>query len=97
MTNSNEGWVSVDEKLPNDKQRVLCYMGNYRQAVKYDVCQFIKGVVIENDVAGQIIRSEDQHGNNKKPYCWDTFGSMRYFGQDCTHWMPLPEPPNQIP
>jgi len=39
----------------------------------------------------QIYRSEDEHGNNSVPYDWETFGPMKYFGQDVTHWMPIPE------
>lgn len=40
-----------------------------------------------------IITGSDEHGNNLKPYDWHTFGPMKYFGQDVTHWMPLPAPP----
>jgi len=36
--------------------------------------------------------SYDEHGNNTKPYCWVN-SPMTYFGQDVTHWMPLPEKP----
>lgn len=36
----------------------------------------------------------DVHGNNKVPYSWKANGGpMEWFGQDVTHWMPLPEPP----
>lgn len=35
----------------------------------------------------------DQQGNNKVPYCWYANGPMQWFGQEVTHWMPLPQPP----
>lgn len=35
----------------------------------------------------------DQQGNNKVPYCWYSNGPMQWFGQEVTHWMPLPQPP----
>lgn len=36
----------------------------------------------------------DVDGNNTVPYCWRArSGSMRWLGQDVTHWMPLPEAP----
>ena len=36
----------------------------------------------------------DVFGNNKVPYCWNGVNSpMNWFGQDVTHWMPLPQPP----
>jgi hypothetical protein len=36
--------------------------------------------------------ASDEEGNNTKPYSWSNL-PMRYFGQDVTHWMPLPSPP----
>lgn len=39
-------------------------------------------------------RDCDVQGNNKVPYCWKANGGpMKWFGQDVTHWMPLPEAP----
>lgn len=36
----------------------------------------------------------DVHGNNHVPYCWKANGGpMEWFGQNVTHWMPLPEAP----
>ena len=36
----------------------------------------------------------DVFGNNKVPYCWNGVNSpMNWFGQDVTHWMPMPQPP----
>ena len=35
-------------------------------------------------------RSCDEHGNNQVPYYWDTFGPDSFFGQDISHWMPIP-------
>lgn len=37
----------------------------------------------------------DEDGNNKKPYRWYANGRpMDWFGQDVSHWMPLPEEPD---
>ena len=49
----------------------------------------------------QLKRSEsyracDEGWNNKVPYCWRVNGGMMtLFGQNVTHWMPLPEPPKE--
>lgn len=41
-----------------------------------------------------VIKSCDEWGNNTVPYNWEsTCGPMKWFGQNITHWMPLPEPP----
>lgn len=37
----------------------------------------------------------DEQSNNLKPYNWETFGPMSYFGQYATYWMPLIEPPTK--
>jgi hypothetical protein len=38
----------------------------------------------------------DVCGNNTVPYRWKAHGSpMQWFGQEVTHWMPLPEPPKE--
>jgi len=38
----------------------------------------------------QIYRSEDEHGNNLKPYYWSQFGPDSFFGQSITYWMYIP-------
>lgn len=41
-------------------------------------------------------RACDEGFNNKVPYCWSVNGGMvKLFGQNVTHWMPLPEPPKE--
>ena len=35
----------------------------------------------------------DEGWNNRVPYCWYVNGKMKLFGQNVTHWMPLPKPP----
>lgn len=38
----------------------------------------------------------DVFGNNLVPYCWKaTSGPMEWFGQNVSHWMPLPIAPNK--
>ena len=39
----------------------------------------------------------DVHGNNLVPYCWySNYGPGKWFGQEVSHWMPLPEPPKEV-
>lgn len=40
----------------------------------------------------RVIKSCDEDGNNLVPYRWFANGGlMQWFGQDVTHWMPIPE------
>lgn len=42
----------------------------------------------------EVIKPCDLWGNNLVPYCWEIQGGLQtIFGQDVTHWMPLPQPP----
>ena len=38
----------------------------------------------------KIICSEDEHGNNEKPYYFDEFGPGSFFGQEVDLWCELP-------
>jgi hypothetical protein len=43
----------------------------------------------------RVYRECDVQGNNHVPYCWKANGGpMTWFGQNVSHWMPLPEPPH---
>ena len=35
--------------------------------------------------------SADEAGNNKRPYCWNTFGGGVRNGQDVDYWMYIPK------
>jgi hypothetical protein len=36
-----------------------------------------------------IYNNEDEHGNNRVPYNWETVGNSKFYGQEITHWMPI--------
>lgn len=41
-------------------------------------------------------RKCDVFGNNLVPYCWESIsGPMEWFGQNVSHWMPLPNAPKE--
>lgn len=75
--------ISAEErqKMKNgeiaDEDHVLYSSGRYRKCKRSDM-----------------YCPEDEWVNNKVPYRWKALsGPMEWFGQDVTHWMPLPEPP----
>lgn len=91
-------WIPVTERLPEDGQVVLCLWWNIHcvESDNYTVMHFRKGRTAEELKDAKFFRGCDQWGNNKKPYCWDSVhGALSLFGQDVTHWMPLPEPPKE--
>lgn len=102
-------WCHVDDYLPEPNQYVLAiYNGNNwidehdMQRCKCVVVKFKKGLSIkERNAMPQCDRKrtyfeEDEFGNNIKPYCWRTFGSLCLFGQEVIYWKPIILP-NQEP
>lgn len=64
---------------------------------KLVVVQFIPGISKEqrkqlpdSNPRKYIYRDEDQYGNNKVPYCWESFTSGTFFGQECLIYWELP-------
>ena len=94
----NIRWISVEDQLPEDGQKVLCLWWNIHCVTRYnyDVMRFRKGRTAEEMENATVFRSADQWGNNKKPYCWDDERGYIHFGQDVFYWMPLPAPPKDI-
>lgn len=112
-------WISVDERLPKEKQYVLIWLWSGSA----QVARIEKGISmserakmrrgeIENPLIsvsnspfdtgrkavyrGNLYYGADEHGNNKKPYRWVANGGpMTWFGQEVSHWMPLPERPER--
>jgi hypothetical protein len=94
-------WISCEEALPKPNQVVIVY-AKESQMADYSICTFEKGISMEErrQMAGTEralrFKAADEHGNNTNPYCWRKFGPGTYFGQDVTHWMPLPSAPDTI-
>lgn len=98
--------ISVTEKLPENKQYVLAYAFDRpwsdRSAKKYEhlwvVVKFYRGlsiqdrkILLDENERKLIFRTEDEHDNNEKPYCWNPFGPGVFFGQEISHWCELPD------
>lgn len=95
----------VTEKLPQHNQYVLAHLtlDNWRDgddplANRYwVVVKFVKGIskaervkLPDSDKRKRTIYGCDEHGNNLKPYEWDSFGPSSYFGQYVDVWCELP-------
>lgn len=101
-------WISVEDRLPDEGKAVLCmttitnhFMGGELQNIK--IAALRKGLSIKErekmkangDERWRIQTGNDEGvGNNMRPYSWSGFGASDYFGQEVTHWMPLPNPPH---
>ena len=68
-------WVSVDDRLPEEGEYVLCVLKGFNYGGKIQVCKFVPADKFKD-----------------KPY----FEHFRNGFPSVTHWMPLPEPPEEV-
>ena len=90
--------IAVTERLPEDGQRVLIFVptsphGEHRRG--WHTAWFQQGKVARGEI-GEVIAPADQWGNNKRPYRWVQHPAA-WFGQQVSHWLPLPPDPKEIP
>jgi hypothetical protein len=74
-------WISCDEQLPNENEFVLGREIRANGGPGYEIVRLIK-------------TEHTSSTNNSKDYEWKTFGPKQFFGQEITHWMPLPALPD---
>jgi hypothetical protein len=93
-------WIPTKSRnLPQDGDVVLIktnctnVRGRRNQLLQYHVATFCLGRSTSEVESSGVIRFADEHGNNLRPYRWSGDGPCAWFGQEVTHWMPLPEPP----
>ncbi len=81
-------WISVKDRLPEDKQVVLVYSMN-TYSVTFE--KLVKPAIFE-------IRHFHKEGEGEFGRYWDSFRGDRitaFNWTHITHWMPLPEPPKE--
>lgn len=101
-------WIPTDEKLPpegeyvlvvhtrgtwideGDPDRVNCVVAKLVRGISHAERTALRAV---NDPRASRYHRADEHANNERPYCWDTFGPDSFFGQMISYWMPIPPPP----
>lgn len=80
-------WIPVTERLPEESKAVRFYADSHITFTTVLVCGGQKGVTIANrlNVPPTGIPYLDEHATAG----WEWSKGH----EDCTHWMPLPEPP----
>ena len=99
-------WIDIRVELPPEGKYVLVRhnRGNRisedQENVNCVVAMIDMGMSMEDrnkldpdSDEARTFRSADEHGNNKRPYCFDVFGPGSFNGQEIICWMPI-EPLN---
>jgi hypothetical protein len=83
--------VARIEKGITEEERQKMKNGEVEDKIEYSWSQSTGCMPLKRS---NLYKACDVHGNNRVPYCWKANGGpMEWFGQNVTHWMPLPEPP----
>lgn len=65
--------------IPSKKEIGIKYDGDWNKPI------------YETSERWNIYKQEDERANNIVPYCWVILGPGHFFGQEITHWMPIPD------
>lgn len=87
-------WVSVDERLPLDGQRVLCFLPNNTVHLpgKTGATEERK-VVVMRFALDFFLKNPSKTGYAGIPHFWLGEGTSNRFFHEVTHWMDLPPRP----
>lgn len=96
------GWISVEEKLPESNVQVLCIgnKGKHQFVGFYTVGRDVE-VAPDEDYSNDCEDCQDQDYCYLKPGWYEEEETPRseydyqYVSRDVTHWQPLPSPPKQ--
>lgn len=99
----SDWWINCDDQLPENDQKVIIYAPK-SQMSKINICTFVKGISkkereelkLSGDERHLSYYGADEYANNRKPYNWKAQGPGSYFGQEVTHWMPIPDSPDSF-
>jgi hypothetical protein len=90
----SEYWIPCDVVLPEDGQKVIVYAKSQMKIAQFEkgISLAERGALPEGSKRAITWSGADEHNNNKKPYRWNTYPGS-YFGQEVTHWLPIPAKP----
>lgn len=75
-------WIRTEDALPPIGQYVL---------VRHNRDNWFDSTDQDNVNCVVVKRVNDEvRGNNRLPYSWHPFGPGCFFGQDISHWCPIP-------
>lgn len=93
MTATN-GWISTVERLPQDGERVLCWLPkNTVYLPGKSGASEDRHAVIMKFAHDHFLKNPTKTGYTGSPHFWLGEGGSNKFFDDVTHWRPLPESP----
>ena len=88
----SEDWIDINERLPEDGQRVLAYIPNNKVYLPGLMDTQMREVLVlhfELDFYPEGSEKFKKHG----PHFWKGEGNSNHFFHDVKFWRPIPNPP----
>lgn len=100
----NNPWTKTSEQLPTADTYVIARhnLTTWKDSDDPEGCKVVvvkmrRGIsrvereaLSEADPRKRLVKFCDEHGNNKTPYAFSTFGPTTFFGQDIIEWCEIP-------
>lgn len=88
------GWTRVDEALPADGERVLCFVPGHTVFLPGKTgASELREVVVMRFAQDFFVKNPSKTGYTGTPHFWLGEGTSNRFFHEVTHWMPLPNRP----
>ncbi|MCB0795229.1 MAG: DUF551 domain-containing protein [Flavobacteriales bacterium] len=87
-------WVPVKDRLPDDQQRVLCWIPGHRVYLpgKSGATELREAVILRFH-QDFFVKNPSKTGKARGDHFWTGEGTSNHFFHEVTHWRPLPEGP----
>lgn len=87
-------WIPVNEALPADGERCLCYLPNNAVYLPGKTgATEVRQVVVLRFQRDHFLKHASKTGYSGPPHFWLGEGTSNKFFAEVSHWMPLPEAP----
>jgi len=87
-------WTPTADRLPEDGQRVLCFLPrNIVYLPGKTGASEERAVIVLRFAKEYFVKNPSKTGKATGTHFWLGEGSSNHFFEDVTHWMPLPERP----
>ena len=97
-------WTKTSEELPQEGKYVIARHNRttWKDSDDQEGCMVVvvkmrrgislleRAALSEDNPRRYIYRLGDEHGNNHKPYAFETFGPGTFFGQEIVEWCDIP-------
>ena len=89
-----EGWIPIEEQLPEKGQRVLCWVPSNDVYLPGKTGEYeARYAIVLKFGYNWFIDNPSKTGKATDPHFWLGEGSRNFFFKEVTHWQALPEGP----